>query len=225
MPRSATRRGDGSWLRAPLWFGLGAATALLLVSTGSLRVGPASPPPTVQPAVPTPVSQRLIARGQVRPIATARIGTLGGGTVNRLDVEVGSVVDEQQELARIRGPQGTEVVTAPWRGTITAVPARVGDTILAGATLAMLGDLSRLQVETTDVDEFIISQVRPGQAVTVRVDALDRRALNGRVRTVALLPETTATGDDHYPVVVEVGGSTADLRLGMTVRVNFGEEP
>ena len=46
------------------------------------------------------------------------------------------------------------MLVAPWRGTITDIPVHVGDTVPVGAVVASMGDLSRLQVETTDVDEF-----------------------------------------------------------------------
>ena len=56
-----------------------------------------------------------------------------------------------------------------------------------------------------------------------RVDALDGRRLLGTVRTVAPVPQLTAAGDEQYPVVIEPQGSPADLRAGMTVRVEFAE--
>ncbi|MBI2322532.1 MAG: HlyD family efflux transporter periplasmic adaptor subunit, partial [Chloroflexi bacterium] len=136
-------------------------------------------------------------------------------------VEVGEAVREQQEIARVRGPGGTEVLVAPWDGTITSLPVQVGDTVLPGALIATVGDLSRLQVETTDVDEFIIAYVRRGQAVTLSVDALDGRLLRGRVRSVALEPQRSAEGDEHYPVVIDLAEIPVELRPGMTVRVNF----
>ena len=41
--------------------------------------------------------------------------------------------------------------------------------------------------------------------------------------TVALQQQTTAGGDEHYPVVVDLGEQPPTLRPGMTVRVNFAE--
>ena len=170
-----------------------------------------------QPSYPT-------ARGEVRPIAQARIGTLRGGVVNRLAVGVGQAVDDGQEIARINSPDGsTEVLVAPWRGTVTDIPVHVGDTVAVGAIVASVGDLSRLQIETTDVDEFIVGRVRPGKAVLITVDALDQRQLRGRVRTVALEPRRGADGDDHYPTVIDLEVPPTDLRVGMSVRVAFVE--
>ena len=126
-----------------------------------------------QPA-PTPAAQptrtgelRLTARGRVAPVQQARIGTISGGVITSLSTQVGAAVGEQQEIARVRGATDTEVLVAPWRGVVTGIPVNNGDTVVPGTTLVTIADLSRLQVETTDVDEFIISGIRPGQTVTM----------------------------------------------------------
>jgi multidrug efflux pump subunit AcrA (membrane-fusion protein) len=195
---------------------VGAAAAIWLQS----RAASESAQTAVEVAPP---ASRLTARGEVRPIAQARIGTLGGGIVHSLAVGVGQQVGQEQEVARIRSANGVEVLTAPWRGTITGIPVHVGDTVMPGTIVATIGDLSRLDVETTDVDEFLIAHVQPGQLVRVTVDALDGRALDGSVRTVSLQQQTTEDGDEHYPVTIDLVGSASagNLRPGMTVRVDF----
>jgi multidrug efflux pump subunit AcrA (membrane-fusion protein) len=164
-----------------------------------------------------------VARGEVRPVQQARVGTLEGGVVRQLLVEPGDTVEEQQEIGRVRGAQTTEVLTAPLRGTVTDVLVRVGDTVTPGTIVATIGDLSRLQVETTDVDEFIVAQLHRGQAVTLTFEALDRRQLQGTVRSVALVPRLSTAGDAFYPVVIDLAFWPPDLRPGMTARLAFGE--
>jgi HlyD family secretion protein len=134
-------------------------------------------------------------------------------------VRVGDQTEEEQEIARVRGPSGTEVLTAPWRGTITTVPFHLGDTVLPGAIVATVGDLSRLQTETTDVDEFIIARVRLGQLLPLTVDALDGREVLGRVYSAALELQGDSSGDEHYPIVLDLVDPPPDLRPGMTVRL------
>jgi multidrug resistance efflux pump len=140
--------------------------------------------------------------------------------VASLAVDVGETVVEQAEIARVRGTTGIEVLTAPIRGTVTGIPVHVGDTVLPGAGIATVADLSRLQVETTDVDEFLIARVRPGQRVTLIIDALERR-LGGQVRTVGLEPAAVAGSDDNYPVTIDLLDSLPELRAGMTARILF----
>jgi biotin carboxyl carrier protein len=203
---------------------------LLLIAAGVgaaylQRAGPFQAPPTPVP-VETPVARKLLGRGEVRPIGEARVATISGGVVQSLGAWVGDRVAEQQELARIKGAASTEILTAPWSGTLIGLPAHVGDTVLPGALVAVVGDLRSLQVETTDVDEYVIAEVAPRQPVAVSVDALDRRELQGYVRTVSLYVQKNEDGDDHYPVAIDLIGSTADLRPGMSVRVYFRtEEP
>jgi membrane fusion protein (multidrug efflux system) len=143
--------------------------------------------------------------------------------VQSLGGEAGDVLSDQQEIARVRTATGTEVVVAPFRSTITGVLVNVGDTLAPGAIIATVGDLTHLQVETMEVDEFLVPCVRRGQSVVVLVDALRERELTGRVRSVALEPRLTADGDEHYPVTVELSSAPPELRPGMSVRVRFGE--
>lgn len=216
-PRPPWAGGRRSPPRAPRVLTLVPALALMLVLLACAGGEPRTPA-----AMATPLS-KLTARGQVRPAAVARVGTLAGGVVAQVRVEVGEAVREQQEIARVRGPNGTEVLVAPWDGTITSLPVQLGDTVMPGTLIATVADLRRLQVETTDVDEFIIAHVRRGQAVTIAVDALDGRELRGHVRSVTLQPQRSADGDEHYPIVIDLVDAPADLRPGMTVRVDFAE--
>jgi membrane fusion protein (multidrug efflux system) len=140
----------------------------------------------------------------------------------RLSAVAGDRIVDQGEIARVRGPNGTvEVLTAPWAGTVTAVPVNYGDTVLAGTTIATVGDLTHLQVETTDVDEYLIAKIDRGQPVEMIVDALDGRTLTGMVQRVTLQPQTNSTGDEHYPIVIALSEAPADLRAGMSVRITF----
>jgi hypothetical protein len=178
-----------------------------------------APPP---PPTPTP-GPRYEAHGAVRPVAQARLGAAGGGVVASLAVREGDTLVSHQEIARVNGPAGTEVLVAPWAGTVTGVLVTRGDTVAPAATLVTLADLSRLRVETTDVDEYLIARLRRGQPVAVRVDALDQRVLRGYVRSAALEPQPALSGGQHYPVVIDLAELPPDLRSGMTVRLAFDE--
>ena len=166
---------------------------------------------------------RLIAHGVVAPVSQARVGTLAGGVLLGLSVSIGDSVEARSELARVRGAADVEVLTAPFAGTVTGLLAHTGDTLIPGAGVVLVADLRTLQVETNDVDEFLIGHVQPGQSVTLQIEALDRRELTGRVRTVALQPQTTPGGDQHYPVTIDLGGKPPDLRPGMSVRIALSD--
>jgi multidrug resistance efflux pump len=119
----------------------------------------------------------------------------------------------------VLGPSGTEIVTAPFAGTITNVLVHEGDTLGPGTTLAVVADLHALRVELTDVDEFAVTHIWPGQELQVTVDALDDAVVEGVVASVALLPQPAATtGNPAYPVSVGLNALPGDLRAGMSVR-------
>ena len=79
-----------------------------------------------QPAPPAP---RLVVHGTVVPTSQARVGTLSGGVLLEIGAPIGTQVEAQRELARVRGPSGVEVLTAPFAGTVTGLLANTGDTL------------------------------------------------------------------------------------------------
>jgi biotin carboxyl carrier protein len=199
---------------------IGALGLLVVVGVVARQASTAVAPEGAATA-PTPSAGRLIAHGVVAPVSQARVGTLGGGVLLGLSVSIGDTVEARSEVARVRGPTDVEVLTAPFAGTVTGLLAHTGDTLIPGAGVVMVADLRRLQVETNDVDEFLIGHVQSGQSVTLQIDALDRRELTGRVRTVALQPQTTPGGDQHYPLTIDLNTTPPDLRPGMSVRITF----
>jgi biotin carboxyl carrier protein len=195
------------WLGGVLVVGLVASLAVLRAQS------PAAP--TVAPVT----NSALLAHGQIMPAIRAQVGTIAGGTVHAVAVAPGTVTAERAELARVEGPTGTEVITAPFSGTVTNVLVHAGDTLLAGAAVAVVVDPRTLQVETSDVDQFLIGRVSAGQIVRVTVDALDNVAVLGTIRSVAGLPQPDGNGGQHYPVVITPAGLPAAARAGISVRV------
>ncbi|MFN8523155.1 MAG: ATP-binding cassette domain-containing protein [Chloroflexota bacterium] len=207
----------GRWLAALL------AVALLAGAGGgwlaqSGAIGGSSVVPTV---APTPAPRR-VARGVVRPENEASIRSIVSGVISSLSTQVGAAVMDNQELARVRAPDGAiSIVTAPIRGTVVSLPVHNGDTVTTGMIIATVGDVSRLQIETDDVDEFLVPFVQVGQTVRVTIDALPDLELRGAVSEVTLQTQKTSDGDDHYPVTVRLETLPPQLRAGMTARVRF----
>jgi multidrug efflux pump subunit AcrA (membrane-fusion protein) len=198
---------------------LGGAVLVLAAGIAWWIATSANNTPTVAPTPTTTVV--LSAHGAVQPVSHATIATMSGGVVRVLSARVGEDVGNQQEIAEISAPTQTEILVAPWRGTIMGLNVHVGDTVMPGAVIATIGDLSRYQVETTDVDEYLIGQIHPNQPVTMTVEALGGRRLAGTVDTVALSQQTTNSGVANYPVVIRLFANDPDLRPGMTVRIVF----
>jgi biotin carboxyl carrier protein len=113
--RTAASRGARRFPRPVLL--VAAALIAAAARVVAFRLGPARPAAQGPPAE-TALTPKLVARGQVRPIGQARVGTLVGGVVYQLSVDVGDRVTEQQEIARVRGANGAEVLTPPGGGRL-----------------------------------------------------------------------------------------------------------
>jgi HlyD family secretion protein len=157
-------------------------------------------------------------RAEARPARRATLSVISPGTVEALQVEAGQAVDSRTPIARVQGPSGAELVVAPWRGTVTTIQVHAGDTLQPGAVVATVADLSQLQVETVDVDEFQVARLQAGQMVSLTIDALNQ-TIPGRIKSVALEPLVSTTGDANYLVVIDPMARPTDLRSGMTIRV------
>ena len=161
-------------------------------------------------------------RAEVRPLKRATLAVINPGTVEALYVAAGDTVENKQPIARVQGPSGAEVVVAPWYGSVTTLQVHLGDTLMPGAVIGTVADLSQLQVETVDVDEFQVAKMQPGQTVTLTIDALNQ-TVPGRIRTIALEPQLNASNDSNYLVIIDPTSGLSGLRSGMTVRVRMTE--
>ena len=110
-------------------------------------------------------------------------------------------------------------LTAPFAGTVTSLDIAPGELALPGQPVITLADLSKLQVETTDLSERDLGRVAVGTRVVVFVDALNRE-IGGTVARIAL-QSATAGGDVVYPLVIELDEQPPELRWGMSVEVDI----
>ena len=125
----------------------------------------------------------------------------------------------QDELAAAQAAYVSSRLTAPFGGTVAALEATVGDYVTPGFIVAIVADLSRLRVETTDLSELDVSVISVGQECTISIEALGEDA-PGRVLSVSPLP-TTLGGDVVYAATVELESIPDGLRPGMTAEVRF----
>lgn len=111
---------------------------------------------------------------------------------------------------------------APFAGTVLALDVEVGE-LLAEPALT-LADASAWYVETTNLTELQVAAVRPGDRLTVTIDAVPGQAFGATVERVGARPEPVR-GEITYPVRLrlddaDLDASTIDLlRPGMTAVV------
>ena len=129
----------------------------------------------------------------------------------------------RDDLAAAQAAYDNSRLKAPFPGTVAALEATVGDYVPPGFIVAVVADLTRLRVETTDLSELDVTGVSIGQECTISIEALGEQ-VPGRVLSVSPLP-TTLGGDVVYSVTVELGSIPDGLRAGMTAEVRFEGTP
>ncbi len=113
------------------------------------------------------------------------------------------------------------VLVAPFDGTLASKNIDLGQVVQAGTPAFDLGNLSLLQVETTDLAEVDVPQVKLGQTVNVTFDGLSGKTFKGTVSSIA--PEANDhRGDQVYKVTIDLPDAVqAGVRWGMTANVSI----
>ncbi len=125
----------------------------------------------------------------------------------------------QAQLAASQSSLDDLDVKAPFDGTIAAVNFHPGEWVLPGQGILVLADLAHLQIETSDLSERDVPQVKVGQPVSVQVKALNQN-VSGKVSEIAAL-STSLGGDVVYTTTIVLDSIPAGLRAGMSVVVQF----
>jgi multidrug efflux pump subunit AcrA (membrane-fusion protein) len=200
--------------------GLGLALLVLiggLALVSRLRTGGGDPLPAPLASQPAPIE----ARGRLVPDTWANVSPSMPGQVATIFVREGQEVVERQELVRLESELGTLTLVAPFRSTVAQLTAKRGETVLAGQPVVVVGDLSRLVVETTDLNEYGVARIRIGQRAELTFEAIEGLAGQGVVRSIALRGQPSPAGDVTYPTILEFDVADPRLRWGMTVRIRF----
>jgi HlyD family secretion protein len=111
-------------------------------------------------------------------------------------------------------------VIAPFDGVVAKLNAKEGSSINAGQTAVTIADFSNWVVKTTDVTEIDVVKLKPGQPVTVTLDAMPNVELKG---TILAIGQTYSQnqGDIVYEVTVVLTDTDPAMRWGMTAAVKF----
>ena len=164
------------------------------------------------------------ARSALASAAGAEAQTRRGATEASVQVAVARTRRAGTAVEQARAALDRVTLRAPLAGTVTNVSVREGEVITSGTIAATVADLSRLQIETRDLDETAIARVKDGQDVTIAVSALGRASMPGRVLRIARQPQATIatnTSDVYYTATIALPQPHPDLRWGMTVRVEI----
>jgi membrane fusion protein, multidrug efflux system len=143
-------------------------------------------------------------------------------------------------LAKAERDLSFTVIRAPVDGVFSNRAVQTGDFVQTGQRIGSLVPLSDVYVDA-NFKETQLARLRPGQPVSISVDALPEHAIEGTVGSLSpasgavfsLLPPDNATGNftkivQRLPVRIEVPGTVAAqglLRPGMSVVVSVNTKP
>lgn len=120
-----------------------------------------------------------------------------------------------EQLARAK-------LVAPFNGTIASLDIKPGESVIAGTPVARLADLGTMQIETTDLTEINVVNVKEGDAVKVSFDAIPELELNGKVASIKGYGDNRQ-GDIVYTLVITLDQQDARLRWNMTAKVTISK--
>ena len=128
----------------------------------------------------------------------------------------------QAQLAAAQQAQADLELSAPFDGIVCNLKARVGEWMTPGVPVLQLGDLARLQVETTDLNEIDAARLRLGDRAMVTFDALPIAGVGGTVQRIGF---KSAEGSGvNYTVILQLDEIPDGLRWGMTAFVDIEVE-
>ena len=137
------------------------------------------------------------------------------GPPEQRQVAHAKVLQAQAGLEARRAELRQAMLSAPFDGTVVSIAVRPGEVAQPGQVVAVIGDLTHLRLETTDLSERDIARVRLGQRARITLEALPS-GLRGTVSAIDPMAGRSADGDVIYTVTIEMDAQPAQLLWGMT---------
>lgn len=147
---------------------------------------------------------RLIRYGEIRERRTIAEGNLAQAEAALLATHLA------QERAKL---------TAPISGVVVSVNTHLGEVVMPGEMLLKIVTLDQLQVETTDLSERDISDIKIGQVTMVYIEALDLE-IEGKISEISPFANSIG-GDTVYTTTIQLEETPASLRWGMSATVEI----
>lgn len=111
------------------------------------------------------------------------------------------------------------VLSAPFHSTIVSLNVAPSETVVPGQVVILLGDLSKYQIETTDLSERDVTRVQVGQPASVFIEALEEEFTASVIDIDRV--STTLGGDVVFKVTLELDDQPEGLLWGMSADVQI----
>jgi len=150
--------------------------------------------------------------------AEAKLDDLLRGPTEQ-DIAISEAQVEQARLSLQQAEKQLEsaALVAPHDGVILQVNVGAGEWVGANAVVAVLADLSALEI-VAPLSELDVVSVEKGQMAMVQLDALPEARLQGQVVLVAPAAQI-AQGVANYPTTVQVDNPSGQVRPGMSANM------
>ncbi|MDO9086321.1 MAG: HlyD family efflux transporter periplasmic adaptor subunit [Anaerolineaceae bacterium] len=113
-------------------------------------------------------------------------------------------------------------ITAPFNGKMVSLKIQHGEWIRVGQVVAVIVDDSSWLVESTDINEMDIVQIKIGDEVTIELDAFPGEMIRGKIIEIDEYPQSKYN-DVIYPVRIQLAENNLPLRWMMSVIIKFDE--
>ena len=147
-----------------------------------------------------------------------------GASPEDIAVSMARIGTAKAQLAGAQAHVAQSQIVAPFSGQVGSLLVRSGELVSAGQVLVLLGDTASMHVETTDLRETDVVQLRSGQKVEVTFDSLPDQIFDGLITHIAPV-STSDRGSTNFTVHVDVPQLDENLRWGMTAFVNILVSP
>ena len=135
-----------------------------------------------------------------------------------------SVIRAKLSLASADRQLNQAILRAPFAGTITSLAdVQLGQMMQPGHVILTLADLTQLQVECIDLDEWGAANTKLNQIVDMKVPAQGGRNLRGRLLSVSEGPVGHSGTSALYEATVTLDAQDRNLRWGTKVHIVFGQ--
>jgi len=146
----------------------------------------------------------------------------GGPDVNLLVQAEKRLAAAQAQLKAAQSVLADLELDAPFAGTVMdwmdgMLP---GVWLAAGQPVLTLADTSSWEIETTDLTELKVVDIKVGQSATIHLDALPALELTGEVIDIGRV-FIEKSGDVQYTVRMRINNPPPEIRWGMSAEVTF----
>ena len=132
------------------------------------------------------------------------------------------ISNAEAQLAAAQAMIADQELSAPFDGVISAVNVNPGEWISPGSPVLRIGNLDRLQVETTDLGENDVGLIEVGNEAVISFDSLPDTKITGTVAKIA--PKSDVGLGVNYPVIIKLEQVPEALRWGMTAFVDIAHD-